>query len=313
MNKNLDYKDFCDKKRRYNKFVIWGLRSVNDTYRYIHNHFYTTLKKLKTKVVWVDDEKKNDGIIEKNDMVISVNIAGHNLPLKKDVYYCLHNFDEIGDRHSKLEPSKNIRLQVYTNAAEKSEEKWDKVTLFDQKTRTLYQPWGTNLLPWEFKKPVFSSKSPFVFWIGSVWNNRLNQGNIKEIRMLKNILSKEKLEFIHFKNIPDFLNIFFVRMSRIAPAIAGQWQVDNNYLPCRMFKNISYGQLGISNVKKFNDLFGESSIKGNDIRELIENSLKLNPNKYKEMILGQQKIVKKHTYLNKLINICTAFEKIEKI
>jgi hypothetical protein len=169
------------------------------------------------------------------------------------------------------------------------------------------------LLTWEFKKPVFNSKNPFVFWIGSIWNNELNQGNINEINMLKKVLSNEKLIFIHLQNIADFLNIIFVRMSRIAPAIAGKWQVANNYLPCRMFKNISYGQLGISNVKKFNDLFGGYSITGNNIEELIENSLKLKSNKYKEMVLGQQEIVKKHTYLNKLINICTAFEKIENL
>lgn len=312
MNNNLDYKDFCDKKRRYNKFVIWGLRNVNNTYRYIHNHFYTTLKKLNTKVVWVDDEKKHDSIIEKNDIVISVNIAGYNLPLKKDVYYCLHNFDEIGDIHSKLDPSKNIRLQVYTNAAENALEKWDEVTFFDKKTRTLYQPWGTNLLPWEFKSPVFPSWSKSVFWIGSIWNNKLNQGNINEIKTLKHILKRKGLNFLHLQDVPDWLNPILVRISRIAPAIAGQWQKDNNYLPCRMFKNISYGQLGVSNVKKFNDLFEGHSIKGNNIEELIENSLKLNQNKYKEMVLEQQEIVKKHTYLNKLINICIAFEKIEK-
>lgn len=308
MNNNLDYKDFCDKKRRFNKFVIWGLRTQKDTYRYIHSHFYTTLKKLNTKVIWIDDEEKYNNIIEKNDLVISVGIAGNNLPIKKDVYYCLHNFDN--NIYDKIKPSHNIRLQVYTNDAEDSEEKWDAVTFFDKKTRTLYQPWGTNLLPWEFKKPVFNSKSPFVFWIGSVWNNELNQGNIKEIKMFKNILSKGKLKFIHLQNIPDFLNIFFIRMSRLAPAIAGKWQIDNNYLPCRMFKNISYGQLGISNIKKFNYLFKGYSLKGNNIEELIENSLQLNQDKYKKMVLGQQEIVKKHTYLNKLINICTAFERI---
>ncbi len=301
--------EFYKKIKRFRKVVIWGLKTQKGTYRYIHGHFYTTLKKLNTKVVWVDDEKKNDSIIEKNDLVLSVNIAGYNLPLKKDVYYCLHNFNNT--IHNKIKPSHNIRLQVYTNAAENVEEKWDEVTFFDKKTRILYQSWGANLLPWEFKKPVFNSKSPFVFWIGSVWNNKLNQGNIKEIIVLKDILSKEKLKFIHLQNIPDLLNIFFVRMSRIAPAIAGKWQVDNNYLSCRMFKNISYGQLGMSNVKKFHDLFKRCSIKGNNIEELIENSLGLNQNRYTEMTMEQQEIVKKQTYLNKIINICTAFERIE--
>lgn len=308
MNNNLDYKAYREKLRRFNKVVIWGLRTQKNTYRYVHSHFYTTLKKLNTKVVWVDDEETYNNVIEKNNLVISVGIAGNNLPIKKDVYYCLHNFDK--NIYNKIKPSYNIRLQVYTNDAEDSREKWDEVTFFNEKTRTLYQPWGTNLLPWEFKKPVFNSQSHFVFWIGSVWNNKLNQGNTKEIKILKNILARENLKFVHVQNVPDLLNSILIRFSRIAPAIAGQWQVDHNYLPCRMFKNISYGQLGISNIKKFNDLFRGYSLKGNNIEELIENSLQLSQNKYKEMILWQQEMVKKHTYLNKLINICTAFEQI---
>jgi hypothetical protein len=297
--------------KKYNKFIIWGLRSKAHTHRYIHSHFYTTLKKLGTSVVWVDDEKIYKDIIEKNDIVISVNVAGYNLPLKKDVYYCLHNFDNT--IYNKIRPSHNIRLQVYTNDAENLGEKWDKVTIFDKQNRTLYQPWGTNLLPNEFKDVVFHTRIPFVFWIGSIWNNELNQGNTRELKSLKNILKKYNIQLIHLQNIPDWLHIVLVRSSRIAPAISGQWQVDHNYLPCRMFKNISYGQLGISNVKKFSDLFEECSIKGNNIEELIEKSLRLDPKKHKEIVLKQQEVTKKHTYLNNLINILIAFENIGNI
>jgi hypothetical protein len=49
---------------------------------------------------------------------------------------------------------------------------------------------------------------------------------------------------VNLKFVPDWVNVAAIRRSRIAPAIAGRWQVEHNYLPCRMFKNISYGQLG---------------------------------------------------------------------
>lgn len=298
-----------DKAKRFNKVVIWGLRTKKHTHRYIHHHFYTTLKKLGVDVAWVDDAEKNEDILQKNDLVISVDIASANLPAKDGVYYCLHNCSD--DLHSKLDPSRNIKLQVYTNPAEQASDKWDEVTYYDKSSRTLFQPWATNLLPDEFKAPVYNAKSNKVFWVGSVWNNELNQGNINEIGILKDVLKKRDLRFVHLKLIPDSIHTMLIRRSRIAPAIAGRWQVENNYLPCRMWKNISYGQLGISNVKKFDDVFQGCSVEGKTIEELVNNTLSLPRNDYLDLTLEQQEIIKRmHTYINRLTNIFTAFEHI---
>ena len=54
----------------------------------------------------------------------------------------------------------------------------------------------------------------------------------------KSILKKNGLKFIHVRFIPNFLNTFLVRISRIAPSIGGRIQIETNYLPDRMFKNI---------------------------------------------------------------------------
>jgi hypothetical protein len=298
------------------RIVIWGLRNRYHTHRHIHKAFYENAQKLGFNVMWVEDEKDNVDVVEAGDLVISAEVVGkmvpeklsledYNLPIRDGVYYCLHNYKDIFKK--KIPESNLLNLQVYkSDEAEKSDQKLGPVTYFNTKTRTLYQPWGTDLLSEEFRKPVFN-KNKFVFWVGSIWNNVLNQGNLKEIGELKSVLKKNKLWFVRLRFIPDWLNVLLIRISRLAPATAGRYQVDVNYLPCRMFKNISYGQLGITNVKKFKDILGESFIDGETIAELIENALSLSREEYLNKVSAQQEIIKDYTYKNALENIINCF------
>lgn len=300
------------------RIVIWGLRKKWHTHRFIHKAFYENAKKLGYKTIWVEDEKNSQKYIQPGDLVISADPVGkmvpekysfeeYNIPIRDDIYYCLHNFKNIFVE--KVPKDKLIFLQVYNNTCENipNIEKWGAVTYFNRNTKTLYQPWGTDLLPYEFKEPIFR-KNKFVFWIGSIWNDKMNHGNINQINELKSVLLKNKLKFIHLRFIPDWLNMFFIRLSRIAPAIAGEQQVKVDYLPCRMFKNISYGQLGITNINKFKDILGDSFIVGDSIEEIIDKSLSLDKGTYIDMVKKQQEIVKNYTYKNGIENILKAFK-----
>jgi hypothetical protein len=306
-------------ENKIKRIVIWGLRKKYHTHRHIHKAFYENTKKLGYETLWLEDERKNQKYIKTNDLIITAEPVGkmvpekfkledYNLPIRDDIFYCLHNFKDIFK--NKLNPKNYINLAVYHNIILniKNIEKWGPVTYFDTTTRTLYQPWGTDLLPEEFRTPVFN-KNSLAFWIGSVWNNTLNQGNLNEISELKTALEQNKLKFLKLRFIPDWLNIFLVRISRIAPAMAGRYQVEIDYLPCRMFKNISYGQLGITNVKKFKDILGDSFIEGNSIKEIIENALLLSKEEYIAKVKVQQEIIKNYTYKNSIENIIKAFNK----
>ena len=296
-----------------NKIVIWGLKKKYHTHRHIHKAFYENAKKLGYNTIWVEDKKKNQKYIESGDLIISAEVQGkmvpekfsfeeYNLPVRKDIFYCLHNYKDIFKNH--LNTENYINLQVYSDIVLNINDikKYDSFVYFDDKTRTLYQPWGTDLLPVEFKKPVFNNNR-FIFWIGSIWNDKNNHGNIHEINELRIALNKVGLKFINLRFIPGWLNIFLIRISKIAPAIAGKHQVDVNYLPCRMFKNISYGQLGITNVKKFKDILGDNFIEGHTIKELTENSLILSRDEYIAKVKAQQEIIKRYTYKDSLKRI----------
>jgi hypothetical protein len=300
----------------FNRIIIWGLKNKYHTHRYIHKAFYENAKKLGYDVIWVEDEKVNSKFIKYGDLIISSEVIGkmvpekkclddYNLPVIDGVYYCLHNFNYIFTSKIKFDYLLNLKVYI-KDRAEKSDIKWGEATYFDSEKHILYQPWGTDLLPDEFKKPVFNHNK-IVFWIGSIWNNELNQGNLVEIKKLKEALNRKGIKFLQLRFIPDFLNIFLIRFSRIAPAIAGRYQVEENYLPCRMFKNISYGQLGFSNVSKFNDIFENCSVYNSDIEKAVEYVLSLSKKDYKELIIKQQEIVKQYTYKNSFDNIIKAF------
>lgn len=106
--------------------------------------------------------------------------------------------------------------------------------------------------------------------------------------------------------MPDSINQLLIRNSRLAPAVAGKWQVNHDYLTCRMFKNISYGQLGLTNIQKFSVIIDDKLV-SNKLEDIISYALSLNKNKYKESVKEQQSVIRDYTYANSLINIAHAF------
>ena len=301
--------------KKFNKMVIWGLKKQWHTHRFVFQAYYKVFKKYGVPVVWVDDNKKFQNVVEKGDLIFSAGgmhgkmvpekkgLIDYNFPIRDDVFYCLHA--ELDCLIEKLDKNKYIQLKYYSNEAEAFTKLYEAVH-FDQKTRTMYQPWGTNILSDEFKKPTFN-KHKFMYWIGSIWNDKNNHGNLVEIAKLKEALKKNGIKFIHMRFIPNFLNCLLIRLSRLAPSISGRRQVEINYLPDRMFKNISYGQLGFSNVSKFKEIFKDCIVYDPDMETMINKVLSLKKDEYIKMIERQQEICKNYTTANHLNNILKNF------
>lgn len=146
------------------------------------------------------------------------------------------------------------------------------------------------------------------FFIGSVWNNELNQGNRNEISSLRRSLAKRLNAFIALSGVSDAWNAKLIRISAAAPAIGGAWQVAHGYLPCRFFKNVAFGHLGCSNIPEFVRVFSDATLADPDIESLIDAYFSLPPSMFSDMVHEQQTIVRQHTYENKLTNIIRALE-----
>ena len=128
---------------------------------------------------------------------------------------------------------------------------------------------------------------------------------------LKNILQKYKIDYKHYggtfnmdsdKNKSVEENMKLIQESIIAPALQTEWQINHHYIPCRIFKNISYGKMGITNSKTVYDLFNKKIIYSDNINELVHKSLEFNKLSDKNTIIKELMIYVRdnHTYINRI-------------
>lgn len=294
---------------RQNRVVLWGLRDeTGDSFQHIWRHFTHALDQAGKPYVWVPDEVAFRSVIEPGDLVFAVDVAAHHLGAPVEgADYMLHNITDDHPVRDGLEPERHIYLQVWTNACADRGESWGPVRRWDRHSRVLYQPWGTDLLADEFMDPVFNPDSTVVSFVGSVWDGN-GQGNVNEIIRLRKAVEKRGLTFDHRAGVSDEHNAELVRASRFAPAVAGAWQVEHEYLPCRVFKNVSYGQLAVTNVPRFQELFGADAYVSEDIEDLVDYALGLPEESWLDLVRAQQEVAKDYTYATSLEMIGRAFD-----
>lgn len=99
----------------------------------------------------------------------------------------------------------------------------------------------------------------------------------------------------------------------MAPAIVGSWQKSVGYIPCRIFKNISYGQMGITNSQTVFDLFeGKIVYNSNTLKLFYEAEKKLKELNYEDIYKLMDFVKQNHTYLNRIKVLIDCLEYLQK-
>ena len=306
MNLNNQLRDLA-----LDRVVIWGLRTTfNDTFYFIHKGLYETLKKLGIPVIWIDDKQENIGLLQKGDLVYAVDRAAKFLPVRSDLKYCLHN---ISDQFiSQLNPAQYLAIQVLTldrfQEGVENKRPLDSSlhgsATFDPANNVLYQSWGTPILAKDFMSPINFPLKKSEYFVGTIWDNSLGQGNKRVIAEYDSILKERNIKFKCVKGAPEFFNPIYVRHSAIGASIVGDWQKQNGYTPCRLFKAVSYGRIGAINSQNTKIQY-PWSLANENIGELIEEILSMGDSKTKELIRHQQKELEQETYEAKISNVCS--------
>lgn len=290
------------------RLVCWGATHSLDSLRHIYRSFHETARKIGVPTIWVPDEAQSRAYLRPGDVVFVTNVWGHNIGEAIDgVDYVTHNFDGSHPLHVTADDRHHLRLQVFTN--DSFGELWDPVRLFYREGHCLFQPWGTNLLAEEFYDPVFNAGSREAVFVGAVWDDN-GLGNVHAIEQLRVELGRRGLQWKHLTQVTDQVMLQEVRAARLAPAITGRWQVEHNYLPCRVFKNVSYGQLAVTNVPKFRELFGDAFVGGDTAEEMLDAALRLRRGEWDELVRAQQRVVARYSYRESIGAIHRALEEI---
>jgi hypothetical protein len=255
----------------YDHVVIWGHKNTGHTHSYIHGAFYKAFKHLGYDAYWVDTVDELKGVNLSNTLFLTEGQVEKGIPIRSDGTYILHN----STSPQNYKGSHFVTIQVYTHDVDKLS---NLVTLSpfiiaDYPGKVLYMPWATDLLPHEIdqiKTTIpFIKKGNDIWWVGTVGEGEF--GNVNEINPFIKACKENNIDFRisnpWVRGISTEEHIKKIQTSFMAPTIVGTWQKKQGYIPCRIFKNISYGQWGITNSKT--------------AYEILERKITYNPNTYK--------------------------------
>ncbi len=281
--------------------VIWGLRNKRDTFRYIHKSWFHMLKRSGIPVVWVDDDLKNQSVVSDRSIVVAVNTAARHLPKVRGARYVAHNIDPEPYLESLINRAHFLQIQVSIKlgAFYRGAREILPCIYLDEEKHVLFQPWGTPFAEYEWVREPLKARRGAEFWIGSVWNNPLNQGNASMIPEWRDVLSSHGITLRKVPyGWPDTKLAYggLVRLSSIAAATVGDWQREHDYLPCRLFKNVSFGAVPVGNSPIYRRVFSNSAIVGTSLNDTVNQYLELSITERHERVKFAQECMGNYTY-----------------
>lgn len=303
----------------FKKAVVWGCPLHQHTNSYVYAGFYKAFKAMGFDASWLNEDSDVSGMDFSNTLFLTEWQHAGNMPRRKDCKYVLHNCDP-----KDYEGMDVLHLQVYTTdcttgtcvhgAIEHLKHGLpDKINEYgswladDDGKRTLIQPWATDLLPHEIDLSwAEMPRQRETYWVGTLGTTHYPEdvySNLNEVENFMRACEENGIPFIHkgpgscsFEE-----NKSLIQRSYMAPAILSTEHCRVGCVTCRVFKNISYGQMAGTNSRAASGFFPELVFNEDtyslfyDIDSRREDT---------EAVKSLMKLVRdRHTYVNRISTI----------
>ena len=305
------------------KVVIWGHKpnsarnrlgfKYTHTHSYIHQGFFRAFEYLGYRVLWLDSTDSLDGLDFSSSIFFTEGQVDDGIPLLRDAKYVLHHCEsnkylECGAKTLNLcNYVKFCDTGVSPNYPGNSVNRIDKWTFIDSKARAVYQPWATDLLPMEIDEigiAKFDRDSNFVNHVGSTKHDGLSP-RFKELKL---VCIKNGKGLKTFSGLTQSEMIQKIRGSYISLDLRGDWHRECGYIPCRIFKNLSYGKITGTNSPWVHGMFDGQIPFGNDVEDLFENTRTYSSTiQFAETLRLQKYIRDEHTFVNRAKSLLDLF------
>lgn len=278
------------------KFIIWGHKLHTHTHSYIHNGYKKALEYLGYKVYWLDHNDNLSNFNFSDSIFFTEDQAKKGMPLRNDCKYIVHHINK-----DYFHGIKNVlNLGNYTVDVENLEKIADQC-YYDNRTNTLSQCWATDLTPNLINEDdfcIYDKSKNILNYVGSLYEEGLNFS-----KDFSKLLKKIDKKFIQYKNISDSENFNLTRSSYLSPDFRCNHHIKVGYIPCRVFKNISYGQMTGTNSVNIKRVLGDFVIFGSDPLTLLDNMITAGENRKIDMKNAMLFVKDNHTYVNRVSNI----------
>jgi len=307
----------------YKNILIIGHELHSHTHSYIFNGIYKALIALNYNVDWIqndDDINKIKSLIPSKiqyDIIITELYYNKNIPLIENCIYIIQQpFLELFKKSDNSYETDDFMKSYFRNISKQNIILWRPyMNIYADNFFEVYKeneytiivtPWATDLLPYEINENIKNLESFNIKDISNFIGMPL-----KYNEELKDTLIKHNIDYAVYggtfdknsnrnKSIEE--NMKLIQESIIAPALQSDEQIEKNYIPCRIFKNISYGKMGITNNEAVYKFFNKKIIYSKNIAELVDKSLEFNKNENRFNIIKELMIEVRdnHTYINRI-------------
>lgn len=313
------------------KIILWGFYPENgvlkNTISYVWNSFYNAFKYLGYDVYWFPN-KKIDNFDFSDCVFIAEGYDDSEIPLNKTSTYFVHcaynpakyvgNVRKFIDMRYNL---KKIDHPNYVYELDKEKTKMDKGCYYEPSTNKIvrlkngrvdydiqdfdkvYIGWATNLMPNEINEDdVYYPRSNTVYFLGSLSNDG-KYSNVHLINEFAQECKKNGIEFAANDFAQNQLSeedyIRLCKESLLGFDIRCQADVEWGRISCRLYKNMSYGHLGMTNCYEAYKELDEYCIYSESPIELFHSAMskKDNHSFIKESV---NYIKEYHTYVNRV-------------
>jgi len=286
------------------------------THSYIFEGFYNASKYLGISTFWIDNQNNLEAIADSKTLIICEGSFLPDFNMKSNSKFVIHSIPDNLDNYLELSKSKKcLHLEIFKNEA-LNHLKIGDLSYFDNHNFTLYQPWATNLLPNQININEYFPKAEnkFSYYIGMLYEE-----GVKKARDYNKYLkrSKKKTKIKCITGASHKTSQTLTEKSSICLDIRGDVHLNSGYVPCRIFKTLSYGREiyvnswyikkylnHIPSVKFFNN--GESL--QNQYEQITSNQNYQNKEALEKRLYTLEFIKNNHTYVNRLKNIFKVFQ-----
>ena len=285
-----------------NKVVIWGHPPDTHTHSYIHLGFAKAFSYLDYDVVWCADDP--DYVDEVKDcIVLTENSCRNYLPIEESSQYFIHN---LADDYEKHEGDNIHNLLVYHEGYNWGVD-WqciDDWSWYDKDTKTVVIMWATDLLPDEVKEKIpvpYDASRTDINYVGSLSNGYFHKFSAVVNSHGKRFIASGGYSPTSRGFIDNKTSVSLVKDSYLNFDLRPECHLNNGYIPCRIFKNMSYGCQTGTNSEKILKFFEGRITACSDLDELYLKTEEDSKKATKNVLLDNQYYIRKHhTYVNRV-------------
>jgi GR25 family glycosyltransferase involved in LPS biosynthesis len=320
--------------KTFKQIIIWGFPLHSHTHSYIHNAWYRTFQALQIPVYWYYDANYPKDFDFNNSCFITEGWVEKNIPLLANCTYFVHiainpkkyidcgarlieiryNVESIDDYNYKYtlpedaeQLSKDTLYQIITDDSAVAAKRGRKPE--SMKFEAIYMYWATDILPHEFDYNDASlTHENVVYHVGS-----MEKGH--PLFEFPSLLSTKNIQFKHidpWKSPVSYNdNIALMKKSYCCPDFRNMKGVDadrTGYVPCRVFKAISYGHTGITNSPRMKKILGDYVEYVDNVEEIL-----VAVEKHKDDTEWRRSCMKyvatHHTFINRASDLARALSK----